>query len=326
MDYGYIYYVRNEINDKMYIGKVTCQSLFFHREYRGSGVELYEAFKEFGKECFSIHYIAAAKDGEELTQLEKYYLKYYNIPNQNFYNKKIISSNGEQSKYFNRNNIKGVNLKNIICYNYKTNITKVFNNIRQFCEDNNMIRGNVFNVLSGKRITHRDCILYYENNPLSDDAIKWILNYKTGTSYKTKYIAINEVKKEIENKYNKEMNKRKNFIFNGYYIESGKEIQVQWDLIKSNYKSLITNEGEAPIEEHIISNRILDLKPDNKFEMQRKTDYKISSDNLTLYFNYNEINNLSKIYKDINPILLRQAIKRNQKTVMNKKFLIFHLK
>ena len=40
----------------------------------------------------------------------------------------------------------------------------------------------------------------------------------------------------------------------------------------------------------------------------------------TLWTNYDEINNLTKIYSDISPRLLKQAINRKQKTVMNKKY------
>ena len=61
-------------------------------------------------------------------------------------------------------------------------------------------------------------------------------------------------------------------------------------------------------------------KVDDKFEKLRDTEYIISNDIISLYFNYDEINILTKIYTDINPRLLRQAINRKQKTVMNKKY------
>lgn len=48
--------------------------------------------------------------------------------------------------------------------------------------------------------------------------------------------------------------------------------------------------------------------------------YILLNDSIKLYFNYDEINNLTKIYSDINPRFLRQAINRGQKTVMNKKY------
>ena len=226
MDYGYIYYVRNEVNGMMYIGKVTSRQLFYWHDYKGSGVELQKAFKEFGRDNFSVHYIAVARDGDELSWLEKYYLKYYGIPNSNFYNMNLATSNSDQSDYYNKNNLNGVNLKNIICYNFKNNETKIFNNITKFCKDNNFSRGCIFNVISGQRLTHKDCLFWYEDYPISNDAINWILNYKTRTNYKTKYIKIDEVKNELNSCYKKATNKNKDFSFNGFYIESGKEICV----------------------------------------------------------------------------------------------------
>ena len=45
MDYGYVYYLKNEINGKMYIGKVTSRTLFYKPKYKGSGVDLQKAFE-----------------------------------------------------------------------------------------------------------------------------------------------------------------------------------------------------------------------------------------------------------------------------------------
>lgn len=323
MDYGYIYYVRNEINGIMYIGKVTCSQLFYWPGYKGSGVELQKAFKEFGRENFSIYYLASAQDGDELSWLEKYYLKYYHIPNEHFYNMNLATSNSEQSNYFNQNNLKGTNLKNIICYDYKNNITKIFNNITQFCTENNYSRGCIFNVISGQRLTHKDCIFWYENYPISSDAMNWILNYKLKTNYRTKYIKIEEVKKELNELYKKATNKDRNFYFKGFYIEDNQEVEVQWDLIEQNHFYPTRQEGNKPIESKIILNPEIDKTKDNKFEQKRDTEFKLSNDNITLYFNYDEINQLTKIYNDISPKLLRQAISRKQKTVMSKKYNLF---
>ena len=320
MDYGYIYYVRNEINGMMYIGKVTSRQLFYWPSYKGSGVELQKAFKEFGRDNFSLHYLAAASNGEELSWLEKYYLEYYKIPNQNFYNMNLATSNSEQSDYYNKNNLKGVNLKNIFCCDFKNNITKVFNNITQFCKDNNFSRGCIFNVISGQRLTHKNCMFWYEDYPISDDAFNWILNYKNKTNYKTKYIKIEEVKTELNNLYKKASNKDRIFSFNGFYIESGEEVNVQWEKIRTNHFFLTERNGKQPIKEQIISNPIINTEKDNKFEKIRDTKYILSNDIISLYFNYDEINILTKIYPDINPRLLRQAINRKQKTVMSKKF------
>lgn len=319
MDYGYVYYAKNEINGKMYIGKVTSRTLFYKPEYKGSGVDLQKAFEEYGKRNFSIHYLATAQDGNELSWLEKYYLKYYNIPNDKFYNKNLATSNSEQSEYFNKNNSKGVNLKNIICFNYKTLEQIVFNNLTQFCKNNGLSRGCVFNVLSGQRITHKDFVFWYEDCPISDDAINWIINYKMKTNYKTKYIKISEVKEELNACYKKIYNK-KEYEFKGYLIEDNKEVEVQWDLIKRYTEPLTEREGELPFEEKRIENYKIISEIDNKFEKPRECEYALVNSDKTLYFNYDEINNLTKIYSDISPRLLRQAINRKQKTVMNKKY------
>lgn len=322
MDYGYIYYVRNEINGMMYIGKVNSNQLFYWHGYKGSGVELQKAFKKFGRENFSVHYLAAAKDGNELSWLEKYYLEYYKIPNPHFYNKNLATSNSDQSNYYNENNLRGVNLKNIVCYDLKKNITKVFNNLTQFCKDNNFSRGCIFNVLSGQRVTHKDCIFWYEEYPISTDALNWILNYKNKTSYKTKYIKIDEVKAELNGHYKEATNKIEKYSFNGYLIESGKEIEVQWDLISDNHFFPTEREGKSPVAEKIIENPIINTDKDDKFEKERQTQYMLSNENIKLYFNYDEINNLTKLYPEIDARILRQSIRRKQKTTMKKKYSI----
>lgn len=319
MNYGYIYYLKNEINGMMYIGKVTSRTLFYKPEYKGSGVNLQKAFEEYGKRNFSIHYLAVAQDSNELSWLEKYYLKYYNIPNDKFYNKNLATSNSEQSKYFNKNNPKGVNLKNIICFNYKTLEQVMFNNLTQFCKNNGLSRGCVFNVLSGQRISHKNFVFWYADCPISDDAINWIINYKMKTAYKTKYIKINEVKEELNACYKRIYNK-KEYEFKGYLIEDNKEVEVQWDLIKKYTEVLTDKEGEVPIEERRINDYKINSEIDNKFEEPRECEYALINSDKILYFNYDEINNLTKIYPDINPRLLRQAINRSQKTVMNKKY------
>lgn len=324
MNYGYIYYTKNELNGKMYIGKVTSRTLSNKPNYRGSGIEILEAIKNEGYQNFTTHYIAAAKSSEELTQLEKYYLIYYKIPNDLFYNINLATSNSEQSEYFNNSNKNGINLKDIICYNIKTKETMVFNNITNFCRDHNMTRGCVFNVMSGQRVTHKDCVFWYKDYPISSDALNWILNYKLGTNYKTKYVKINEVKDELSMHYKKAQNKIEAFEFNGYYIEDNKEVAVEWDEI-NKLTNLLDREGDAPIEEQLIPTIEVNKNIDNKFENpNRPHEYILDGKEKSLYFNYDEINAMSKIYLDITPKLIRQAISRKQKTVMNKKYnLIF---
>lgn len=320
-DYGYIYYVRNEINGMLYIGKITANKLDYEKNYRGSGVKLQEAIKKYGKDKFSIHFLAAACDGEELTWLEKYYLKYYCIPNPLFYNVNQATSNSQQSEYFNMNNKAGVNLKTIVCYNYKTKETKTFDNITQFCQNNGFVRGCVFNVISGQRVSHKDCIFWYKDNPISSDALNWIINYKTKTHYKTRYFKIEEVKEELNKKYKEMSNKTREYEFHGYYIESGQEIDVPWEKLKQCYlHDSLSREGKAPLPEIEVETIQLNTEYDNKFEQERDCEYILFNDEKTLYFNYDEIRALTQIYSDVDARLLRQAIRRGQKTVMNEKY------
>ena len=80
------------------------------------------------------------------------------------------------------------------------------------------------------------------------------------------------------------------------------------------------------ILEKIISNPIINIEKDDKFEKERDVEYILSNNSIKLYFNYDEINNLTKMYSDINPRLLRQAINRGQKTVMNRKYSLIILR
>lgn len=320
MVYGYIYYTKNEINGKKYIGKITSHTLCSKRNYKGSGTVLAQALKEYGPENFTVHFIATADSSEELTFLEKYYLIYYKIPNDDFYNVNLATSSSEQSNYYNKNNDNGVNLKNIICYNIKNNSQVVFNNITQFCRENGFSRGCLFNVMTGQRVTHKDCVFWYEDFPISKDALNWILNYKNKTAYKTKYFTIAEVKAEMKKNYDLANNKNQNFEFHGYYIEDGKEVNVDWDEMIENYQNLALRDGKAPIEATRIDDLQVEEVKDDKFEKERDTECILFNNEIKLYFNYDEINSLTKIYPDINPRLLRQAVNRGQKTVMSKKY------
>lgn len=325
MAYGYIYYTKNEVNGKMYIGKITARSLANHPNYKGSGIELQKALEKYGTKNFTTHFLAAAQSSEELTFLEKYYLIYYKIPNEKFYNVNLATSNSEQSTYYNKNNTHGANLKNIICYNIKTGEQTVFNNITQFCAEHGFSRGCLFNVISGQRITHKDCIFWYKDYPISSDAINWILNYKNKTNYETKYVRIDEVKAELNLKYKQANHKLESFVFNGYYIEDGKELTIDWEALKNEHSSLLLKDGLVPQGEKKIENLEINTTQDSKFEDYRRDfTYILADGERQLYFNYDEINNLTKLYPEINPRLLRQAINRKQQTVMNKKFQIFY--
>ena len=328
MAFGYVYYVKNEINGMMYIGKTTIQALVNNPNYRGSGTRVAEAVKEYGVENFSIHLLAEAKDGEELTFLEKFYLMYYKIPNEKFYNVNLATSNSGQVEYFNKNNAHGANLKDIVCFNIKDNSQIVFSNMTEFCKEHKMTRGCVFNVMTGQRLTHKDCIFWYKDFPLSDDGLNWILNYKNKTHYQTKYFKIDEVKAELNYLYRLANNKLESFTFHGYFIEDGKEIEFNLDKMRKECPSSGPSiyGDAAPRKETKIEDRVINTTVDTKFEQERDTEYKIVSSERTLYFNYDEILLLENLYPDINIRLLRQALNRGQKSVMSGEYNIHYLR
>lgn len=77
---GYIYYISNAVNDKLYVGKTTyslkkrfqghCRdSRKTHREHR----PLYRAMKKYGEDKFSIHLLEEV-DVEQLEEREAYWI------------------------------------------------------------------------------------------------------------------------------------------------------------------------------------------------------------------------------------------------------------
>ena len=91
--YGYIYITTNLINGKQYIGQHKC-SYFDFDKYKGSGKNIWKAFKKYGKENFKCELLESINNipticntKEELNNSEKYYIKYYDcVNNLNFYN------------------------------------------------------------------------------------------------------------------------------------------------------------------------------------------------------------------------------------------------
>lgn len=321
MIYGFIYYVKNKLTGRMYIGKITAKTLLTHRGYMGSSQELKDDIVNYGKLNFSMHFIATAESGEELTRLEKYYLTHYKIPNEKFYNKNLATSNSNQGNYFNSDNIKGVNLNDIVCYNFKTKETIIFNNIAQFCKTKDFRSGNIYNVMSGQRITHKDCIFWYKAFPLSQDGLLWIINNKLKTTYYTKYTSIDEVRQEQKENYDKVQSKKMDFVFKGYYIEDNKEIIVDFDELRRQDYSNKLFENSTPKKEEIVESVDLgELRFNDRFEIERDTQYQLKNKDKTLYFNSDEISDLVAIYKDISIRILKQGISRLQYTVMSKKY------
>ena len=74
--YGYIYKVTNKLNGLIYIGK--RKSSRFIESYFGSGKLIKEAVALYGVHNFILEKIQEAETKDELDELEKYYIDYYN--------------------------------------------------------------------------------------------------------------------------------------------------------------------------------------------------------------------------------------------------------
>lgn len=84
--FGYIYLVRNKINDKKYIGQK--KSPVFVEDYLGSGVYLKRAVNEYGRENFEhVKILQECNSKEELDEAERYWIDHYDAVNSSeFYN------------------------------------------------------------------------------------------------------------------------------------------------------------------------------------------------------------------------------------------------
>jgi len=81
--YGIIYLIRNNLNNKIYIGK-TKQ---FYKKYINNKIKqnpnmpIIKAIKKYGCENFSVKVIDVATTKEQLNNLEKFYIKSFNSKN-----------------------------------------------------------------------------------------------------------------------------------------------------------------------------------------------------------------------------------------------------
>lgn len=121
---GYIYSVKNKINNKIYIGQTIRKDIYTRWKYhktidkRYIGQLLYNAYKKYGHENFEYKIICICFD-EDTNKYEKDYIKKYNsmYPNgynlleggdnkkHNEYTKKIISEKLKGSNHPNFNKI-----------------------------------------------------------------------------------------------------------------------------------------------------------------------------------------------------------------------------
>lgn len=100
---GYIYIIKNTINDKVYIGQTTNTVEYrFHqhldnveRSYKQG--HLYNAMRKYGKNNFFIEVIEQVHD-KDLNEREKYWIKYYDSFN-NGYNSTIGGDGNRKIEY-----------------------------------------------------------------------------------------------------------------------------------------------------------------------------------------------------------------------------------
>jgi group I intron endonuclease len=84
-----IYKVTNSINDKIYVGKTTKsleERMKHHFCHKKSNTVFHRAINKYGKESFKYEVLERCKIAEELSEREKYWIKYYNSILPNGYN------------------------------------------------------------------------------------------------------------------------------------------------------------------------------------------------------------------------------------------------
>ena len=152
---GYIYKITNQINQKVYIGKIleTIQSRWsdHRRDYKKSRCEtrpLYDAMNKYGIENFTIEEIEKCDD-EILSEREKFWIEKYNSYigsiNSNGYNATL----GGDGKAYITSDLK----ENII------QLYKKYQNIRLVAEELHICYDTVSKILHNNNITTPNVII-----------------------------------------------------------------------------------------------------------------------------------------------------------------------
>lgn len=85
--YGYIYRTTNLVSGKKYIGKHHREEPTVDYNYLGSGLLIEKAINKHGKENFVLEVLDWAESKNELNELERYWIAYFNAVNsKDFYN------------------------------------------------------------------------------------------------------------------------------------------------------------------------------------------------------------------------------------------------
>ena len=158
---GYIYKTTNLKNGKIYIGQHVA-SKFEPNKYIGSGCLFKAALKYYGNSNFKCELLATCNSINELNELEKYYIKYYNAQDRSIgYN---IADGGDEPWNRNKKMTKQYcktdsiaqrkNAPNISCFDLNTGeLVRVFNSCYDAVEFLNI---KVSNKIAGSRI-HSVC-------------------------------------------------------------------------------------------------------------------------------------------------------------------------
>ena len=90
--YGYIYLITNNITNKQYVGKHKYSKPELDESYITSGTLINKSIEKYGLENFTRELVDIADSYEDLNNLEKYYIRFYNCRVPNGYN---LTSGGD---------------------------------------------------------------------------------------------------------------------------------------------------------------------------------------------------------------------------------------